>query len=300
MGMKNSKEKSEQKISFIFLNKYLSGAGACSRRQAAELIKAGQVKVNGVVAKEPWHNVHASDRVELKGKLILPDQKIYLLLNKPKDYVTTLSDQRGRRTVIDLIAGATKKRVYPIGRLDRDTTGLLLITNDGEFTQSLAHPKNDIKKVYSVVLNEMLGLQDLQAIREGVRLRDGLVKVDSVGYIIGKKKNTIKIQLHSGKNRVIRRIFEHFGFKVLKLDRTNYAGLTKRGLALGRWRSLTEREIRVLKDFGLVKPKNSNARNVSGSTRTTKTKTGTRRRTGSQKARSDSRNGRSRSSKTRR
>lgn len=261
----------------MFLNKYLSGAGACSRRQAVEYIKAGQVKVNGVVVKEPWHNVSASDRVELKGKVVVADQKIYILLNKPKDYVTTLSDQRGRRTVIDLIKGATTKRVYPIGRLDRASTGLLLITNDGELTQRLAHPKNEVKKVYSVMLDGLLGVKELQSIRDGVRLKDGLAKVDSIGYTPGKKKNYVKVQLHSGKNRIVRRIFEHVGFKVLKLDRINYAGLTKRGLPLGRWRLLTEREIRVLKDFGQVKPKNRKPMEKSGSTR--KTKAGWRRKT---------------------
>jgi len=249
--MKNKKEQLKKNVS-IALNKYLSTSGLCSRRQAVEYIKLGLVKVNGVIIKTPYHRVTDQDIVLFKNKKVLQDKKIYILLNKPRDYVTTVSDQAGRRTVINLIKDATGKRVHPVGRLDRTTTGLLLLTNDGQLTQRLAHPRNEVKKVYAVVLDRPLQFADLQKIKEGLMLKDGLVQVDRVSYIPDKRKNNIKIQLHSGKNRIIRRIFEFLGYAVSKLDRINYAGLTKRGLPLGRWRLLNEREIRDLKNDGQI------------------------------------------------
>ena len=233
------------------LNKYLSWSGICSRRQAVEYIKAGDVKVNGAVVREPGHKIVRHDQIIFKNKKIVPDEKIYLLLNKPRDYVTTVADERGRRTVIALVSNITTKRVHPVGRLDRTTTGLLLLTNDGELTQKLAHPRNEVKKVYSVVLDRPLSVTDLQSIREGIKLDDGIAAVDTIGYT-DERKNCVKVRLHSGKNRIIRRIFEYFDYKILRLDRINYAGLTKRGLPLGRCRALTEREVRVLKTYGQV------------------------------------------------
>jgi len=249
--MKNNKQQS-----FLMpLNKYLSFAGICSRRKAVEFIKAGLVKVNGQVVKIPERRVAEDDKVYFKHKLIVPDKKVYVLLNKPKDYVTTVSDQRGRKTVIDLVKDATKKRIYPVGRLDRATTGLLLLTNDGQLTQQLAHPKYQVKKVYTVVLNRPLGFSDLQKIRDGIKLKDGFIKVDRIATIAGKRKTHVRVELHSGKNRIVRRIFEHFGYGVVKLDRVNYAGLTKRGVYLGKWRLLTSSEVKQLKTSGFVAPK---------------------------------------------
>lgn len=252
-----------QKTSSILLNKYLSNAGACSRRQAAEYIKAGKVKVNGVVIKEPWYSVSPSDSVELNDQFVVADKKIYILLNKPKDYVTTVSDPSGRRTVIDLIQAATTKRIYPVGRLDRATTGLLLLTNDGQLTQKLAHPKNEVKKVYVVLLDRPFKFQDLQTLHSGIHLKDGIVNVDRAAYV-ADKKNQIRVQLHSGKNRIVRRMFEHFGYQVIKLDRINYAGLTKRGLPVGKWRLLTSNEIQSLKNCGQVEQTDSGPRKKNG------------------------------------
>jgi len=247
-------KKQNQEAFLMPLNKYLSFSGICSRRKAVEFIKAGLVKVNDKVVKIPQRRVADDDKVYFKNKLVVPDQKIYVLLNKPKDFVTTLSDQSGRNTVIDLVKGATKKRIYPIGRLDRATTGLLLLTNDGQLTQKLAHPKYEVKKVYAVVLNRPLKFEDIKTIREGITLKDGVVKVDRVHYVAGKSKTHVKVELHSGKNRIVRRIFEHFGYGVVKLDRINYAGLTKRGVRLGQWRFLTSSEVKQLKTSGLVSP----------------------------------------------
>jgi len=250
--MKNNKKQGAASVTTMVLNKYLAHAGICSRRKAIDYIKAGQVKVNGTVIKKPSHKVAKNDQVTFNGKPVVHDKKIYILLNKPQGYVTTVAEQQGRRTVIDLVKGAVKVRVYPVGRLDRDTTGLLLITNDGELTQKLAHPKNEVKKVYSVVLDRPLATQDIQSIRKGVRLTSGIAHVDRVVYSLGSRKNCIKIHLHSGKNRIVRKIFEHVGYRVMKLDRINYAGLTRRGLSVGKWRKLNEQEIDALQKIGQV------------------------------------------------
>lgn len=255
--MKDKKKQSPSGIFPILLNKYLSHAGVCSRRQAVEDIKSGQVTVNGAVVRQPWHNVHKGDKVVHKNKIVFPGKRIYILLNKPLDCVTTLSDQKGRRTVMDLIGNVVKDRVYPVGRLDRMTTGLLLITNDGQLTQDLAHPRHEVKKLYSIVLDRPLSHEDYQTIRDGIRLKDGVTRVDSIYYVPGKRKNHVKVQLHSGKNRIVRRIFEHFGYNVLKLDRVNYAGLAKSGLPVGRWRFLTQQEVRDLKTAGIVHQRKS-------------------------------------------
>ena len=266
------------------LNKFLSFAGVCSRRKAVEFIKAGLVKVNGSVVKIPERRVAEDDQVQLKNRLLVPDKKIYILLNKPRDYVTTLSDQQDRKTVIDLVRSATKKRIYPIGRLDRATTGILLLTNDGELTQKLAHPKYEVKKVYNVVLNRPLKFEDLKELHTGVTLKDGIAKVDRIHNLTGKSKTHVKVELHSGKNRIVRRIFEHFGYGVVKLDRSNYAGLTKRGVRLGQWRLLTRTEILQLKEKGFVSlEKKIEAKKRSASGRTARSRGTIRGKTGRRK-----------------
>jgi len=246
-----SKEENKKKI-LIPLNKFLSISGVCSRRNAVDFIKEGLVQVNGVIITEPGYKVSHSDKVKFKNKLIAGQKKVYLLLNKPKDYITTTADERSRKTVIDLVKNAVTQRVYPIGRLDRFTTGLLVITNDGELAQRLNHPSFEVKKVYNVVLDQHLKGQDLLNIKAGIVLKDGLIKVDRVYYIPGKSKKHVRIQLHSGKNRIVRRIFKKLGYNVIKLDRINYAGLTKRGLSVGRWRFLKREEVIALKKYGTI------------------------------------------------
>ncbi|MFC1841611.1 pseudouridine synthase [Candidatus Dependentiae bacterium] len=235
------------------LNKYLSDSGVCSRRIAVEHIKEGVVKVNGVVVTEPGFKVSESDKVTFKGKIVRFQKKVYILLNKPRDYITTVADEKGRRTVMDLIKGVIAERIYPVGRLDRFTTGLLLITNDGEMSQKLSHPKFGIKKTYNVFLDQLLKGQDLLSIKKGILLRDGFIAADRIYFIPGKSRKHVRIQVHSGKNRIVRRIFKKLGYNVVKLDRINYAGLTKRSLRVGRWRFLTPKEVSLLKKYGEVR-----------------------------------------------
>ena len=231
------------------LNKFIAHAGICARRQAAELVKQGQVKVNGKVELSPAYLVQPGDKVAYKGKTLrLEEKKVYILMNKPKDVITTVSDEKGRKTVLDLLRDKVDERVFPVGRLDRMTTGLLLLTNDGDLAQRLSHPSFKVKKIYYVVLDKILPEPDLERIRKGLKLEDGLAKVDGIAYV-GEKKNEIGIELHIGRNRIIRRIFEHLGYQVVKLDRTYYAGLTKKDLPRGRFRHLTEKEIIMLKHF---------------------------------------------------
>ncbi|GAB4252478.1 MAG: hypothetical protein Kow0027_17180 [Saprospiraceae bacterium] len=231
------------------LNKFVAHAGICARRQAADLVKQGQVKVNGKVELSPAYMVQPGDKVTYKGKeLKVEEQKVYILMNKPKDVITTVSDEKGRRTVIDLLRNKVPERVFPVGRLDRMTTGLLLLTNDGDLAQRLSHPSFKVKKIYYVVLDKILPEPDLERIRKGVELEDGIATVDGIDYV-GQKKNEIGIELHLGKNRIIRRIFEHLGYEVVKLDRTFYAGLTKKDLPRGHFRHLKEKEIIMLKHF---------------------------------------------------
>ncbi len=232
------------------LNKYIAQAGICSRRKAVELIKQGVVTVNGQKVTEPGYQVKSADIVRVRGKKVARQKLMYILMNKPKDYVTTVSDERGRRTVIDLLSGQIKERVYPVGRLDRSTTGLLLLTNDGELAEKLAHPRYEVKKVYHVLLDKPLVYADMQKIKAGVRLSDGLVRVDMISYAPGKYKNHLRVTLHSGKYRIVRRMFEHFDYDVIQLDRVRYAGLTKKGLRVGMWRYLTAYEIRTVKQEG--------------------------------------------------
>lgn len=230
------------------LNKFLAHAGVASRRKADELIKAGTVSVNGEIVREVGSKVTEEDVVEYNGKRLFPGKKVYILVNKPKDVISTTDDDRGRRTVLDVIKGATKQRVYPVGRLDRNTTGLILLTNDGELSQKLAHPSSNIKKLYKVELDKPLSRQDFEEIVKGVELEEGVAKVDDLAYA-GPGKQVIGIELHIGWNRIIRRIFETLDYKVVKLDRVMFAGLTKKDLPRGKWRYLKDKEVIRLKHF---------------------------------------------------
>ena len=239
-----------QEVEGMRLNKYVAHCGICSRRQAAEYVKEGQVTVNGEKVTEPGYQVQEGDKIAFRGKAIQPEKRLaYVLLNKPKDYITTVKDEKGRRTVLDLLGGKVKERIFPVGRLDRATTGLLLLTNDGELADKLAHPSNKVQKLYHVVLDKALDAADLDKIRDGLELEDGKAIVDAVDYVQGKKKNEVGIELHIGRNRIVRRIFEHLGYEVARLDRVYYAGLTKKDLPRGRWRHLEEKEVIMLKHF---------------------------------------------------
>ncbi len=232
------------------LNKFVAHCGVCSRREAAELVKQGRIKVNQVVIKEPGTTVEEKDIVEYEGKVIRPEiNKVYILLNKPKDAITTSDDEKGRKTVLDIIGKQVKERIYPVGRLDRQTTGLLMLTNDGDLAQKLSHPSNKVSKVYIATLDRKMREDDMEKIRAGLTLEDGLVQVDAIHYTDEGAKKEIIIEIHSGKNRIVRRIFEHFGYEVKTLDRTYYAGLTKKDLPRGKFRPLTQREVIMLKHF---------------------------------------------------
>jgi 23S rRNA pseudouridine2605 synthase len=230
------------------LNKYVAHAGVSSRRAAAVLVKEGKVTVNGVVITDPGTKVLYTDTVKVAGKKVtVSSHFVYILLNKPKDFLTTTTDPQGRKTVQQLIRKATEERVYPIGRLDRNTSGVLLFTNDGDLAQRLSHPKNEMKKVYHVGLDKPLTKQHFEKIMGGIELEDGLARVDEMAYADPKDKTQIGLEIHSGKNRIVRRIFAALGYDVKTLDRVMYAGLTKKNVQRGNWRFLTEKEIRALK-----------------------------------------------------
>ncbi len=233
----------------IRLNKYLSNAGVASRRDADNLIISGAVKVNGIVVDQLGAKINPSDKVTYGDQAVRGERKMYLLLNKPKDYITTMEDERDRKTVMKLVEGACKERIYPVGRLDRNTTGLLLMTNDGELTTKLTHPKHGVKKVYHVSLNKALKPEHFKEILNGVELEDGLVKVDDLAFV-GEGKKEVGVEIHSGKNRVVRRIFEQLGYDVIKLDRVVFAGLTKKDLPRGKYRFLNAKEISFLQMIG--------------------------------------------------
>lgn len=238
------------------LNKYLAHCGVCSRRDAVGLINTGKIKVNGTIATEPGYKVNPSDEVIFNGKkLFVTKNLVYILLNKPKDYITTTDDPQGRKTVLQLIQKATTERVYPIGRLDRNTSGVLLLTNDGDLTQKLSHPSYEIKKIYEVKLDKPLTKTDFDKILKGLKLEDGEINVDSLAYADSKDKSIIGIELHSGRNRIVRRIFEHLGYDVKGLDRVMYANLTKKNVERSKWRFLSEKEIRLLKYMNASKKK---------------------------------------------
>ena len=231
----------------IRLNRYIASTGLCSRRQADVFIKAGLIAVNNKVISELGTRIYQNDVVKYNGERIKEEKRIYILLNKPKDYVTTVEDPHASKTVLDIVRNACKERVYPVGRLDRTTTGVLLITNDGDLTKRLTHPKFNKLKVYQVTLNKGLKPGDLEKISKGVTLEDGFIKADSISYVNPADKKIVGIEIHSGKNRIVRRIFEHLNYRITKLDRVYFAGLTKKGLSRGQWRFLTEKEISMLK-----------------------------------------------------
>jgi len=250
--IKNFKKKSattpkESSTDEIRLNKYISNSGICSRREADVYIKSGSATVNGKIITEMGYKVQPNDEVRFDEVLISPESKRYVLLNKPKNYITTMDDERGRKTVMELIRSAAKERIYPVGRLDRLTTGLLLFTNDGEMAKKLTHPKHQVKKLYHVTLDKKLSMSDLSKISSNFVLDGKMVFVDKISYVENKPKHEIGIEIHSGRNRIVRRIFENFGYKVTKLDRVIFAGLTKKNLSRGIWRHLTQQEVNNLK-----------------------------------------------------
>jgi len=231
----------------IRLNKYIAHSGLCSRREADQLIANGKIKVNNKVVLELGAKVKLQDRVEFEGKYLNPEKQRYFLLNKPKDFITTTDDPHAKKTVMDLLKKACTERIYPVGRLDRNTTGVLLFTNDGELAKKLTHPSHNIKKMYKVVLDKELEIDDFEKIKKGIELEDGLIKADGLEYIKGSSKNEIGIEIHSGRNRIVRRIFESLNYDVKYLDRVVFAGLTKKDLPRGRFRALTDKEIGFLK-----------------------------------------------------
>jgi 23S rRNA pseudouridine2605 synthase len=233
----------------VRLNRYVANAGICSRREADVLIATGVVTVNGKIVTEMGYKVNPTDVVTYGGVPIKNEVKKYLLLNKPKDYITTMDDPEERKTVMELIRKACKERLYPVGRLDRNTTGVLLFTNDGDLTAKLTHPKFNVRKVYHVVLDKRITSEDFRTLSEGVELADGPIKPDAIEYV-GEGKSELGVEIHSGRNRIVRRLFEHLGYEVMKLDRVVFAGLTKKDLPRGKHRFLTPKEIDFLKMLG--------------------------------------------------
>lgn len=240
------KEKHYDPNAPIRLNKFLANSGVCSRREADDFIQAGVVRVNGEVVTELGIKVLRTDAVLFHDQLITPEKKVYVLLNKPKDTVTTSDDPQNRKTVMDLVKGACRERIYPVGRLDRNTTGVLLLTNDGELASKLTHPQYLKKKIYHVHLDRNVTAEDMQRIAEGIELEDGSIKADAIEYADETDKKQVGIEIHSGRNRIVRRIFEYLGYKVKKLDRVYFAGLTKKNVRRGDWRFLTEAEVNML------------------------------------------------------
>ena len=230
----------------IRLNKFLANAGVCSRREADQFIQAGVVKVNGNVVTELGSKVQRTDEIHFHDQLVSIEKKVYVLLNKPKDYVTTSDDPQQRKTVMELVKNCCRERIYPVGRLDRNTTGVLLFTNDGDLASKLTHPKFLKKKIYHVTLDKNCTAADMQQIAEGITLEDGDIHADAISYASDTDKKQVGIEIHSGKNRIVRRIFESLGYRVCKLDRVMFAGLTKKGLKRGDWRYLTEQEVAML------------------------------------------------------
>lgn len=232
------------------LNKFIAHTGVCSRRKAAELVKDGQITVNGKIELNPAVEVTKKDNITYKGKQLQVVEKFtYLLLNKPKNVLTTLSDDRGRKTVWDMVKEKVSDRIYPVGRLDRNTTGLLLLTNDGDMAKRLSHPSGNVTKTYIITLSEKVSPEHINEIKDGITLEDGPVKVDRISFLPDASRHSVSLDVHIGRNRIVRRIFEHFGYQVEKLDRIYYAGLTKKGLPRGWSRFLTQKEIVMLKHF---------------------------------------------------
>ncbi|MEN8790357.1 MAG: pseudouridine synthase [Flavobacteriaceae bacterium] len=246
---KSPKENSPPQGDLIRLNRYLANAGICSRREADTFIAAGSVSVNGKAITEMGYKVNVGDVVRFDDRIISLEKKEYILLNKPKNFITTTKDEKGRRTVMELISNASKSRLLPVGRLDRNTTGLLLFTNDGDLAKKLTHPKHEVRKIYHVELDKNLVAADFRKIQTGLELDDGPVVVDEISYVENKSKKEIGIIIHSGRNRIVRRIFEHLDYNVVRLDRVIFAGLTKKDLPRGHWRNLTAQEVINLKNL---------------------------------------------------
>jgi 23S rRNA pseudouridine2605 synthase len=242
-------KKSGPEDGMLRLNKYISNTGACSRREADKRIAEGRITVNGEIVKEVGTKVNIKDAVCMDGKQLQAEAKVYLVLNKPKDFVTTLDDPLGRKTVLDLIKHACSERVYPIGRLDRMTTGVLLFTNDGDLTKRLTHPSYNKKKIYHAYLDRAISQEELNQISAGLELEDGEIKADAISFADADDKTQVGIEIHSGRNRIVRRIFEHLGYEVEKLDRVLFAGITKKNIPRGKWRFLSEKEITMLKIY---------------------------------------------------
>jgi len=236
-----------EKAELIRLNRFIANSGICSRREADTYITAGVVKVNGQTVTELGTKISPTDEVRFDDRLITPERKVYVLLNKPKDVVTTTDDPHAEHTVMDLVKGACEERIYPVGRLDRNTTGLLLLTNDGDLSKRLTHPSHKVEKVYQVTLDRSVSVNDIQKIASGIELDDGFIAADAITYVEGQDKDTIGIEIHSGRHRIVRRIFEQLGYRVKALDRVSVAGLTKKNLPRGKWRLLSPREVSYLK-----------------------------------------------------
>lgn len=247
-GSKKDLSDKDEGPKLVRINKYIADAGICSRREADKLIESGDVKLNGEIVTQLGTKVGPGDKVTYKGKVLRGEKLRYILLNKPKGFITTSDDPQNRRTVMTLVEKACTERIYSVGRLDRNTTGLLLFTNDGELTKRLTHPSHGVKKLYHAILDKPLSKNDLLKIMEGVELEDGKIKPDKVEWVTDEpNKKHIGIELHSGKNRIVRRIFEHIGYEVTRLDRVIFAGLTKKDLPRGKWRNLDEKEVNILK-----------------------------------------------------
>lgn len=242
----SARHKDKEESDEIRLNRYIANAGICSRREADDLISSGQISVNGKIITEMGYKVRPTDVVKYGKKALNPEKMVYILINKPKDYITTTDDPEERKTVLDLIAGACSERVYPVGRLDRNTTGLLLLTNDGELAEKLTHPSSGIKKIYQAELDKPIATEDFEQLQAGVELEDGFIRPDEVG-LVTPDAQVVGLEIHSGRNRIVRRMFEHLGYEVQKLDRTVFAGLNKKDLPRGKWRFLTEKEVIKLK-----------------------------------------------------
>jgi len=241
------KSEPELKSGPIRLNKYIANSGICSRREADTFITAGVVKVNGEIITQMGYKVQAYDKVEFEGQIIKNEAKVYIILNKPKDVISAVSDERGERTVIDIVRNCCSERLYPVGRLDKPTTGVLLITNDGDLTKKLTHPSSNIKKIYQVGLDKPLTKADMEKLISGLVLEDGEIHADLVSYIDLDDKKKVGVELHSGRNRIVRRMFDHLGYNVRKLDRVYFAGITKKNVPRGKWRYLSEKEVSFLK-----------------------------------------------------
>jgi 23S rRNA pseudouridine2605 synthase len=239
-------EESNAQSGLTRLNKFLAHSGIASRREADNLIKAGLVEINGKVVTEMGYKVNPSDEVKFNGETLRAEKKVYVLLNKPKGFITTADDPKARKTVMELVANAGNERIYPVGRLDRKTMGVLLFTNDGDLAKKLTHPSYGARKIYEVSLDKPLTKSDFTAIQDGLELEDGPIKVDEISYVEGKSKNNIGVVLHSGRNRIVRRIFESLDYEVTKLDRVFFAGLTKKNLNRGQWRYLSPKEVSFL------------------------------------------------------